>query len=243
MKEEIISLADMLKKSRHAIAFTGAGASTESGIPDFRGPGGLWKKYRAEEIASRWALLHNTEEFFEFYRMRLAAMKDVKPNRVHYALAKLEGMGLIKAVITQNIDGLHRRAGSKNVYEIHGTISRARCDRCGRYYPADVLMGDGIPRCDVCGGIIRPDVVLFGESLPEDQWAGALRHAEMADMVLVIGSSLQVYPAALIPVTVKEHGGKMAIVNLQSTPYDDMADLVIHRKAGDVMEELLAVLA
>jgi len=237
--DKIKMLADMLRSSNHAIAFTGAGASTESGIPDFRGPGGLWKTYRAEEIASRYALENNTEEFFQFYRMRIAAMKDIKPNRVHYALAELEKMGIIKAVITQNIDRLHKKAGSKEVYEIHGNIREAYCDRCGKKYPADVLLGEDIPRCDVCGGIIRPNVVLFGEGLPQREWVASVRQAEMADLVLSIGSSLTVYPAALIPITVKEAGGKLVIINLEETGYDSMADLVIHAKAGDVMEALL----
>ncbi len=236
---KISTLADMLLHSRYAIAFTGAGASTESGIPDFRGPGGLWKQYKAEEIASRWALENNTEEFFEFYRMRIAAMKDIKPNRVHKALAKLEKMGIIKAVITQNIDGLHKKAGSQKVYEIHGNIEEAYCDRCGKKYSAEVLMGSSIPKCEVCGGIIRPNVVLFGEGLPQREWTLAVAEASSADLVLSIGSSLTVYPAAMIPITVKEAGGKLVIINLEKTGYDHMADLVIHSKAGDVMEALL----
>ena len=239
MKNAIKKVVQILKESHHAIAFTGAGASTESGIPDFRGPGGLWKQYKAEEIASRWALENNTEDFFQFYRMRLHAMKDIKPNRVHYALAEMEKMGIIKAVITQNIDGLHKKAGSKVVYEIHGNIREAYCDRCGRKYPSDVLLSEDIPRCPVCGGIIRPNVVLFGEGLPQDQWIGATREAEMADVVLSIGSSLTVYPAALIPITVKQAGGTLIIINLEETGYDSMADIVIHGKAGDIMEAIL----
>ncbi|NOZ91808.1 NAD-dependent protein deacylase [bacterium 3DAC] len=237
--ESIKKLADMILESQYAIAFTGAGASTESGIPDFRGPNGLWKQYRAEEIASRWALENNTHDFFEFYRMRLAAMENIKPNRVHYGLAELENMGLLKAVITQNIDGLHKKAGSKRVYEIHGNIREAYCDRCGKKYPAEKLLEEDIPTCDVCGGIVRPNVVLFGEGLPQDQWIGAVREAEAADLVLSIGSSLTVYPAAMIPITVKEAGGKLVIINLEPTGYDSMADLVIHEKAGDVIEALL----
>ena len=197
------------------------------------------EKYRAEEIASRWALENNTKEFFEFYRMRLASMKDIRPNRVHYGLAELEKMNLLKSIITQNIDGLHKKAGSKNVYEIHGNINEAYCDRCKKRYPAEKLLEGDIPRCDECGGIVRPNVVLFGESLPQDQWVGAVREADAADLVLSIGSSLTVYPAALIPITVKEKGGQLVIINLEPTGYDYMADLVIHAKAGDVIEALV----
>jgi len=239
MRNIIKKLANMIESSSYQIAFTGAGASTESGIPDFRGPGGLWKQYRAEEIASRWALENNTKEFFEFYRMRLASMKDIKPNRVHYGLAEMEKMNLLKSIITQNIDGLHKKAGSKNVYEIHGNINEAYCDRCKKKYPVEKLLEEDIPRCDECGGIVRPNVVLFGESLPQDQWVGAVREAEAADLVLSIGSSLTVYPAALIPITVKEKGGKLVIINLEPTGYDYMADLVIHAKAGDVIEAVV----
>ncbi|MGC8542655.1 MAG: NAD-dependent protein deacetylase [Vulcanisaeta sp.] len=239
--KDIEAAADILTKAKHAIAFTGAGISTESGIPDFRGPQGLWRQY-SPEIATIDYFLTHPKDFWLFYRMRMSALFIAKPNRAHMALAELERMGVIKAVITQNVDGLHQAAGSKNVIELHGTMKRAVCLACGRTYPMDVVIrkidsGQVPPLCDECGGVLKPDTVLFGEPVKDFDRAREL--ALMSDAVLVIGSSLSVYPAAYIPIFVKEMGGKVIIINMEPTELDYIADVIIRCKAGDAMTTLL----
>jgi len=238
---DIEEAANILVNARHAIAFTGAGISTESGIPDFRGPQGLWKQY-SPEIATINYFLQHPKEFWLFYRVRMSALFIAKPNRAHRALAELESMGVIKAVITQNVDGLHQAAGSKNVIELHGTMRRAICIACGRAYPMDVVIkkidsGQVPPLCDECGGVLKPDTVLFGEPVKDFDRAREL--AMISDAVLVVGSSLTVYPAAYIPLFVKEMGGKVIIINMEPTELDYIADVNIRCKAGDAMEKLL----
>ncbi|MGC8606983.1 MAG: NAD-dependent protein deacetylase [Vulcanisaeta sp.] len=239
--EDIKKAADILINARHAIVFTGAGISTESGIPDFRGPQGLWKQYNPE-IASIDYFLQNPKDFWLFYRMRMSTLFVAKPNTAHYAVAELERMGIIKAIITQNVDGLHQVAGSRNVIELHGTMKRAVCIACGRTYPMEVAIrkidsGQIPPLCDECGGILKPDTVLFGEPVKDFDKAREL--ALMSDAVLVVGSSLSVYPAAYIPIFVKEMGGKVIIINMESTDLDYIADVIIRCKAGDAMALLL----
>ena len=239
--EDIKKAADILINARHAIAFTGAGISTESGIPDFRGPQGLWKQY-SPEIATIDYFLNHPKDFWLFYRMRMSTLFVAKPNRAHYAVAELERLGIIKAVITQNVDGLHQAAGSKNVIELHGTMKRAVCIACGRTYPMEVVIkkidsGQIPPLCDECGGILKPDTVLFGEPVKDFDRAREL--ALMSDAVLVIGSSLSVYPAAYIPIFVKEMGGKVIIINMEPTELDYIADVIIQCKAGEAMTLLL----
>ncbi|GAV24727.1 NAD-dependent deacetylase [Carboxydothermus islandicus] len=230
----------MLLKARHAMAFTGAGVSTESGIPDFRGSSGLWERYPVEKVASRRALMENPAFFLNFYRERFKSYANVKPNRAHEALARMEKAGIIKGIVTQNIDGLHQKAGSKNVIEIHGTLKRVRCDRCGKYYLPEKLDEEEVPRCN-CGGVIRPDVVLFGEALPRREWQMALELAECSDLVLVVGSSLVVTPANQIPGLVLLEGGKAIIVNKDPTPLDDQA-LVLRGYAGEILSKLAEML-
>ncbi|BDR91934.1 NAD-dependent deacetylase [Vulcanisaeta souniana JCM 11219] len=239
--ENVERAADILVNAHHAIAFTGAGISTESGIPDFRGPQGLWRQYNPE-IATIDYFLQHPKEFWLFYRMRLSTLFTAKPNRAHIALAELEKMGIIKTIITQNIDGLHQAAGSNNVIELHGTMRRAVCLACGHTYPMDAVIkkidsGQVPPLCDGCGGILKPDTVLFGESVKDFERAREL--ALMSDAVLVVGSSLSVYPAAYIPLFVKEMGGKVIIVNMEPTELDYIADVIIQCKAGDAMSLLL----
>ena len=229
-------VGDMLLTSTFSIAFTGAGISTASGIPDFRGPNGLWKKY-SPELASIEYFNKDPKGFWEFYSLRMRGLFTALPNKAHYALAELEKLGLIKYVITQNIDGLHQLAGSKNVIELHGNMRKSYCVKCLRTYESKIVLekidnGEIPPRCD-CGGIIRPDVVLFGE--PVYNIHEALNIARESDMVLAIGSSLTVYPANMIPLTIKENGGKLVIINAEETPLDEMADLVIN----DRVEEFL----
>lgn len=237
---EVRKAAELLLDSTFAIAFTGAGISTASGIPDFRGPQGLWKKY-SPELASIDYFRKDPKGFWEFYSFRMRSLFNAEPNRAHFALAELERMGVIKYVITQNIDGLHRKAGSMRVIELHGTMLESYCSSCfKRYDSREVLKmidrGEIPPRCS-CGGIIRPDVVLFGEPVKDIEYA--LTIAQESDAVLVVGSSLTVYPANLVPQVVKQNGGKLIIVNLEETPLDDFADLVIRGKAEEVVPAIL----
>jgi NAD-dependent deacetylase len=229
-------VTELLMSSTYAIAFTGAGISTASGIPDFRGPNGLWRKY-SPELASIEYFERNPKGFWDFYSLRMRGLFEAEPNKAHYALAELEKLGLIKAVITQNIDGLHQKAGSKNVIELHGTMRRCYCTNCGKSYDSKEVLkiidqGISPPKCS-CGGIIRPDVVLFGE--PVKGIYEALNIAYDADLVLSIGSSLTVYPANLIPQVVKEHRGKLIIINMEETPLDEIADIVIRDRVEEVL--------
>ncbi|WP_338603354.1 NAD-dependent protein deacetylase [Sulfolobus tengchongensis] len=225
---EYEKIAEEIFSSTYGIAFTGAGISTASGIPDFRGPQGLWKKY-SPELATIEYFEKDPKGFWEFYSLRMRGLFDAQPNKAHYALAELEKMGLIKAIITQNIDGLHQKAGSRNVIELHGTMRRSYCASCLKVYDSSLVLkmvesGNIPPKCE-CGGIIRPDVVLFGE--PVKNIYEALSIAYDSDLVLSIGSSLTVYPANLIPQVVKERGGKLIILNMEETPLDNVADYVI----------------
>ena len=228
----------MIKESDNVVFFGGAGVSTESGIPDFRSVDGLYHqewKYPPETILSRSFFDRNPEEYFRFHRAKLV-VEGVKPNRAHLRLAELEAEGKLKAVITQNIDGLHQAAGSKNVLELHGSILRAYCSRCRKPFPADIInKGEGVPRCG-CGGVIRPDIVLYEEPLDEDVMDSALRYIRNADVLIIGGTSLNVYPAAGLIRYYR--GNKLVLVNLSETPYDSYADLVIHEKIGEVFSRI-----
>lgn len=238
MEDKIDLLRDMVAQSDNIVFFGGAGVSTESGIPDFRSVDGLYNqkwKYPPETILSRSFFDRNPEEYYRFHREKLV-IDDVKPNRVHLRLAELEREGKLRAVITQNIDGLHQAAGSKNVLELHGSILRAYCSRCRKSYPADVInKGTGVPRCD-CGGVIRPDIVLYEEQLDEDVLRKSIDYIRNADVLIVGGTSLNVYPAAGLINYYR--GNKLVLVNLSATPYDDEADLVIHEKLGEVFSRV-----
>ena len=238
MDESIVRLREMIKESDNVVFFGGAGVSTESGIPDFRSVDGLYKqqwKYPPETILSRSFFDRTPEEYFRFHRAKLV-VDGVKPNRAHLRLAELEAEGKLKAVITQNIDGLHQAAGSKNVLELHGSILRAYCSRCRRPFPADIInKGEGVPRCG-CGGVIRPDIVLYEEPLDEDVMDRAIRYIRSADVLIIGGTSLNVYPAAGLIRYYR--GNKLVLVNLSETPYDSYADLVIHEKIGEVFSRI-----
>ena len=238
MEDKIYLLRDMVAQSDNIVFFGGAGVSTESGIPDFRSVDGLYNqkwKYPPETILSRSFFDRNPEEYYRFHREKLV-IDDVKPNRVHLRLAELEREGKLRAVITQNIDGLHQAAGSKNVLELHGSILRAYCSRCRKPYPADAInKGTGVPRCD-CGGVIRPDIVLYEEQLDEDVLRRSIDYIRNADVLIVGGTSLNVYPAAGLINYYR--GNKLVLVNLSATPYDDEADLVIHEKLGEVFSRV-----
>ncbi len=241
---EVSQAAKILAGSKHTVAFTGAGHSTPSGIPDFRSPGtGLWAQSDPMEVASAHAFRRNPQAFFDWIRPLAAQMIVAQPNAGHRALAELEQMGVLKAVITQNIDDLHRRAGSRMVLELHGTMRTATCTGCQKSYftseLASTFMDSGaIPRCAACGGIIKPDVVLFGDMLPLGALLEAQSQAERCDVMLVAGSSLEVYPAAELPAQARRHGAEVVIVNLEPTAMDDEAAVVIHDDVAVVLPQI-----
>lgn len=230
-------LATLLKESNYTVVFTGAGMSTESGLPDFRSSTGLWKQVDPTRLASIDALENNREEFIRFYHKRMQAIHKYKPHRGHEILGEWEQQGLIHAIITQNVDGFHQQAGSKNVTELHGSLRTVHCHTCGKTYPNSEFIA-GRFDCD-CGGFLRPSVVLFGEMLPFDAVQKAEEETAKAELFIVLGSSLSVYPANSFPVEAKQNGAKLVIVNFEPTDYDDLADLVIHeRKIGEVLQEI-----
>lgn len=238
MNAGIERLKELVSESDNIVFFGGAGVSTESGIPDFRSVDGLYNqkwKYPPETILSRTFFERNPEEYYRFHREKLV-IDGVKPNRAHLRLAELEQEGKLKAVITQNIDGLHQAAGSKNVLELHGSILRAYCSRCKKSYDADIInYGEGVPRC-TCGGVIRPDIVLYEEPLDGDVMQSAVHYIANADVLIIGGTSLNVYPAAGLINYYR--GNKLVLVNLSETPYDSYADLVIHEKIGEVFSQI-----
>lgn len=237
--DKIERLKQLIDDSESIVFFGGAGVSTESGIPDFRSVDGLYNQkfdYPPEVILSHEFFFLKTEEFYRFYRDKMIA-PDVKPNAAHLALAALEKTGKLKAVITQNIDGLHQAAGSSAVYELHGTVLKNRCLKCGKFYSVDkIINSEGIPKCD-CGGVIKPEVVLYGESLPGDAVACAVSAIRKADLLIVAGTSLTVYPAAGLLNYFR--GKTLVLINRDQTPYDDKADLVIREKVGEVLKRAI----
>ena len=242
---EAVRLAELIRTAGSVVALTGAGISVPSGIPDFRSPRtGLWENVDPMEVAHIDVFRRDPERFWRFYGERFQTLQHKRPNRAHEALARLEEAGLLTAVITQNIDGLHARAGSRELIEVHGTIDHSSCLLCGhRYQVAEVRsrqLGDaeGIPRCD-CSAPLKPDVVLFGEYLPADALTRAEQLAAAADLMLCIGSSLEVYPVAELPAITLGAGGKIAILTQGRTPFDMRASV---RCDGDVVDELDAVL-
>ena len=236
MDDKQKQLQDWIDESAYIVFFGGAGVSTESGIPDFRSVDGLYHQqydYPPETILSHTFFARNPEEFFRFYRAKMLCL-DAKPNAAHLKLAELEAAGKLKAVITQNIDGLHQAAGSREVLELHGSVHRNYCQRCGRSFSARyILQSTGVPRCDACGGVIKPDVVLYEESLDADVLNRAVQHLRRADLLLVGGTSLAVYPAAGL---LQYYGGsRLVLLNKSATPYDANADLVLREPIGEVL--------
>ena len=238
MDDKIMQLKKWIDESDNVVFFGGAGVSTESGIPDFRSVDGLYNqkwKYPPETILSHSFFVKYPEEYYRFHREKLV-IDGVKPNAAHLKLAELEQAGKLRAVVTQNIDGLHQAAGSIKVLELHGSILRSYCSACGRPYPADKMnRGEGVPRC-ACGGVIRPDIVLYEEPLDDAVVSEAIRVISGAEVLIIGGTSLNVYPAAGLINYYR--GNKLALVNLSETPYDDEADLVIHEKIGKVFSQL-----
>ena len=238
----IRALEEILAETKNMVFFGGAGVSTESGIPDFRSVDGLYHqkfKYPPETMLSHSFYERHTDEFYDFYRQKLI-VHGAKPNAAHLRLAALEREGKCKAVVTQNIDGLHQAAGSKVVYELHGSTLRNYCTRCGKFFPVSFIedaagVGDGVPRCDECGGIVKPDVVLYEEGLGEEVLSGAVNAIRHADTLIIGGTSLVVYPAAgLIRYFRGDH---LVVINMQPTGADAEADLCIAKPIGQVLSE------
>lgn len=236
--DKIAELQKIFDDSKRIVFFTGAGVSTESGIPDFRSQDGLYNtqyKYPPEEIISHSFFMHNPEEFYRFYRDKMIFL-DAKPNAAHLKMAEFEKAGKSLGVVTQNIDGLHDLAGSKNVYELHGTIHRNYCMRCHKSYPLSYIVeSKGVPKCE-CGGTVKPDVVLYEEGLDNSTIEGAVRAIEKADCLVITGTSLVVYPAAGL---VNYFNGKyLVVINKTRTPRDAMADLCIYDSVGEVLSQI-----
>jgi NAD-dependent deacetylase len=240
-----LRVAELLEESSSAIVLTGAGVSVPSGIPDFRTPGkGLWEKVDPMEVAHIDVFRRDPDRFWHFYGNRFASLEDKEPNPAHEAIAELEARGLIRGVITQNIDRLHRKAGSENVIEVHGSIEWSVCPECGAKVGIEQVIeklraGVGTPECEACIRPLKPDVVLFGELLPEEALSEAFALAGEADLMLAVGSSLEVYPVASLPRVTLENGGRLALVTQGKTPYDRDAEVKL---PGDVVDELDAVL-
>lgn len=234
------SFQNYVDKSSYIVFFGGAGVSTESGIPDFRSVDGLYNqkyKFPPETILSHDFFMKNTEEFYRFYREKMLCL-DAKPNTTHKKLAEMEECGKLKAVITQNIDGLHQAAGSRNVYELHGSIHRNYCMKCGKFYDAGyILNSSGIPKCE-CGGVIKPDVVLYQEGLDDRTVSGSVEAIANADLLIVGGTSLNVYPAAGL-IQYKKRSCRLVLINKSVTPADSYADLVLHESLGNVFGGLV----
>jgi NAD-dependent deacetylase len=232
-------LAELMRAHQPCVVLTGAGISTESGIPDFRSPTGIWRRYDPMEYATIDAFLADPEKVWDFYGKRLASLVDVEPNDGHRALASLERRGWIDAIVTQNVDGLHARAGSQTVVEVHGSIRTSSCLECGIAVPfAEALARLPVPACPTCGRVLKPDVVMFGELLPQAAMDRAVRLAAEAGLLLVVGSSLEVYPVAGLPVETLAAGGRLAIINRGGTQFDGRADVCIDGGAGESLAAL-----
>jgi len=230
-------IGNLIKKSKHIVVFTGAGMSTESGVPDFRSNRGLWKGKNPEELASVYAMKSNRKEFVEFYRKRIEVLANVQPHVGYEILSRWGVRFNLKSIITQNTDGLHEQAGNKSVIPLHGTIRKMHCQNCKKGYPAEVYFKDEY-HCE-CGGFIRLSVVLFGESLDSQMLKRAEQESQQADLFIVLGSSLVVSPANMFPMIAKENGAKLIIVNHDPTPLDSMADVVVNdRKIGEFLKEV-----
>ncbi len=245
--DDVRRLAELVTEGKPCVVLTGAGISTESGIPDFRSPTGIWAKVDPREYASLGAFRRDPDKVWRFYRLRFELLTKAEPNRAHYALAELERTSYVRAVVTQNIDMLHERAGSRDVVEVHGSIRSSSCRACRTRYPLERVLellaeSEAAPRCPACGKVLKPDVVFFDEQLPEEAVDRAWELAREARLLLVIGSSLEVWPVAELPSLTKAGGGRVAIVNVGPTSFDRRADLKLEGSAGDVLQDLVACL-
>ena len=240
------ALATLIRANQPCVVLTGAGVSTESGIPDFRSPTGIWAEFDPLEYASLRVFRDDPEKVWSFYKPRIGMLTAAEPNAAHRALALLEAAGLVDAVVTQNIDLLHERAGTGSVVEVHGSIRTATCPRCGSSNSLDEVVAKledaDAPRCDDCGALLKPDVVFFGELLPAAAVERAFELARRARLLLVVGSSLEVHPIAALPEETLQAGGRLAIVNKGPTPYDGRADLKLERNAGEILGSVVGEL-
>jgi len=237
-----LHLLSKLKSAESVTVLTGAGISAESGVPTFRGDDGIWKKFKPEELANFDAFMRNPELVWEWYKHRKQIVASIQPNPGHYALAEMEKRYKRFAIITQNIDNLHRRAGSKTVHELHGNIERNYCIACGKYFSNQEIFqshDQKVPRCASCNGLIRPDVVWFGELLPRDEWDASECAAKWADVFFSIGTSAIVYPAASLPMVAKKAGAYLVEINVEPTDLSPKADEVILGKSGKILPQLV----
>ncbi|NLN60943.1 MAG: NAD-dependent deacylase [Deltaproteobacteria bacterium] len=246
-EKKIEALAAMLKNTQKAVFFTGAGVSTESGIPDFRSPGGIWTKFNPDDFTlDRFLNSHESRKKQWQFLLGTASIRMAEPNMAHLGIAELERMGHVDCVITQNIDGLHQKGGSNpdRVYELHGNLEWVHCLGCRNRYKTDrVIERNGgvqdVPDCEYCGGILKPDVIFFGEQLPQEILETAMISSSTCELFIVVGSSLVVYPAAYLPVYAKSANAKLVILNMMETPCDTQADLIITGQAGAIMERVM----
>ena len=250
MKEMIDQAAEWIAHAKAIVVFAGAGLSTESGIPDFRSPGGVWDRYNPEDFYFQNFLASEAsrEKYWQMATEMYEPMKKAQPNAAHLAIAELEILGKLDSVITQNIDGLHHKAGNSEgkIIELHGTATYVSCLSCKKRYDRDAIQerirkGEKAPRCDSCGGLLKPATISFGQAMPERETEEAYRRSAASDLFIVVGSSLVVQPAASMPLVAKRSGSKLLIINLDETPLDDLADLVIRGQAGPVMAAILEV--
>ncbi|OGP93777.1 MAG: sigma factor regulator FecR [Deltaproteobacteria bacterium RBG_16_48_10] len=248
MEERLAQIARWMMTSERMVVFTGAGLSTESGIPDFRSPGGVWDRYNPEDFYFQNFISSEAsrEKYWQMATEMYEPMKQAQPNLAHLAIAEMERLGKLDCVITQNIDGLHLKAGNsaEKIIELHGTAMHVSCLHCQKRYGRDeiqkrIKQGVKAPACDECGGPLKPATISFGQSMPEKETQEAYHHSSRCNLFLVIGSSLVVHPAASMPLIAKQSGAKLVIINRDPTPYDDMADIVIHDQAGPTMNAIL----
>jgi|SRR5581483_34938 NAD-dependent deacetylase len=248
MRQNIRAVADLFRSARHAVALTGAGISTPSGIPDFRSAEcGLWENYNPAEVASLYGFRTHPQTFYDWIRPLARLILNAKPNDAHLALSRLEQLGRLQAVITQNIDMLHMRAGSRRVIEVHGNLREMTCISCFQVYDSiafiePFLATGAIPHCPQCGGVLKPNVILFGEQLPVQELIAAQQAAARCDVMLVAGSSLEVAPACDLPLKARQHGAAVVLVNLEKTPVDYAAQIVIHDDVAVVLPQIVDVL-
>jgi len=239
-------VSDLIIQSNKIVVFTGAGVSTESGIPDFRSPGGIWSRYNPDDFTIQKFLRHHENRKLQWQMLTEGdLLSDADPNPAHYAIAELYNLGKLDCVITQNVDNLHQKAGvpAEIIFELHGNMRWARCLSCNKLFPMDDILRrlkkEEAPDCEICHGILKPDAVFFGEALPQKTLNDAIQRSRNCDLFIVIGSTLVVYPAAYMPAYAKESGAKLVIVNLGSTPIDSQATVLIDGKAGEIMEKVM----
>ncbi|MBC7081411.1 MAG: NAD-dependent deacylase [Thermoplasmatales archaeon] len=226
-------VANEIKKSKFCIALTGAGISTESGIPDFRSKDGIWSRYDINEYGTIESFIRNPSKVWRLFEEMIKSFSEAKPNKAHLSLAEMEREGIIKAIITQNVDNLHAKAGSKNIIEFHGNFSILKCIKCGKKYELEKMV-----RICECGGLVKPNIIMFGEEIPKDAIEKSFELAEKCDLILVVGTSCSVYPAGYIPIIAKRNGAKIVEINKEETEITHLADYVLRGKCGEIISKI-----